>query len=347
MVVIDGSYGEGGGQVLRMALALSAILGEPVKVENIRAGRPNPGLQAQHLTGVMAIARICQAELKGAELGSKELIFRPRRPPEPGSYSFDVTEARKGGSAGATTLVLQTLLVPLALAQGTSHLTLKGGTHVSWSPPFHYVKEVLFPTLARMNIRADAQIKQWGWYPVGGGEIEVKIYGGGQIKGITLNERGKLKSLRGLSAYSNLPDHVGQRQKERALELLRRYGFQATIEVVKAPSPGRGSCLFLIAEFENVLAGFTSLGERDKSAEKVAEEAVQEFLNYIKSGAALDRHLADQLVLPAALAQGATSFTTSCVTGHLLTGVWVVEQFMGKKFVVEGKEGHPGKISTV
>lgn len=347
MVVIDGSYGEGGGQVLRMALALSAILGEPVKVENIRAGRPNPGLQAQHLTGVMAISRICQAELKGAELGSQELIFRPRRPPEPSSYFFDVTEARKGGSAGATTLVLQTLLMPLALARGTSHLALKGGTHVSWSPPFHYVKEVLFPTLARMDIQAKAEIKKWGWYPVGGGEIEVTIYGGKRIRGITLNERGKLKLIRGISAYSNLPDHVGQRQKERALELLRRRGFEANIEVVKAPSPGTGSCLILIAEFENSLAGFTSLGERGKPAEKVAEEAVSEFLDYFKSGAAIDRHLADQLILPAALAQGPTSFTTSCLTGHLLTGVWVVEQFMGKKFTVEGKEGGPGRVSTV
>ncbi len=347
MVVIDGSYGEGGGQVLRMALALSAILGEPVKVENIRAGRPNPGLQAQHLTGVMAIARICQAELKGAELGSKELIFRPRRPPEPGSYFFDVTEARKGGSAGATTLVLQTLLMPLALARGTSRLTLRGGTHVSWSPPFHYVKEVLFPTMARMNVRADASIKQWGWYPVGGGEIEVTIYGGSRVKGIILNERGKLKRIKGVSAYSNLPDHVGQRQKERALELLNRHGFEASIEVVKAPSPGRGSCLFLMAEFENVLAGFTSLGEKGKPAEKVAEEAVQEFLDYMRSGAALDRHLADQLILPAALAEGPTSFTAACITKHLLTGVWVVEQFMGRKFAVEGEEGHPGRVSTL
>ncbi len=346
MVVIDGSYGEGGGQVLRMALALSAILGEPVRVENIRAGRPNPGLQAQHLTGVMAIARICQAELKGAELGSKELIFRPRRPPEPGSYFFDVTEARKGGSAGATTLVLQTLLIPLALAKGTSRLTLKGGTHVSWSPPFHYVKEILFPTLARMNIRAEAEIKKWGWYPEGGGEIEVTIYGGSKIRGITIRERGKLKGIKGISAYSNLPDHVGQRQKERALELLRHNGFEASIEVVRAPSPGRGSCLFLVAEFENVLAGFTSLGERGKPAERVAEEAVEEFLDYMGSGAALDRHLADQLILPAALAEGPTSFTTSSITGHLLTGIWVVEQFMGKKFAVEGEKGKPGKVST-
>jgi RNA 3'-terminal phosphate cyclase (ATP) len=347
MVVIDGSYGEGGGQVLRMALALSAILQEPVRIENIRAGRPNPGLQAQHLTGVMAIAKICQAELRGAELGSKELTFRPRRPPQPGSYFFDVTEARKGGSAGATTLVLQTLLLPLALAKGTSTLTLKGGTHVSWSPPFHYVQQVLFPTLARMGIRAEAQLKQWGWYPVGGGEISVTIHGGAQIKGITLDRRGKLRRIRGISAYSNLPDHVGLRQKEHAVELLRRRGFEAQIEVVKAPSPGKGSCLFLLAEFENVLAGFTSLGERGKPAEKVAEEAVQEFLDYMETDAALDPHLADQLILPAALAQGPVAFTTARITKHLLTGVWVVERFMGQKFAVEGKEGHPGRVSTV
>ena len=346
MITIDGSYGEGGGQVLRTALALSALLGEPVRIENIRAKRPNPGLQAQHLTGVFAIAEVCEAKLEGAELGSMELTFIPRRKPKPGAYFFDVAKARKGGSAGATTLVLQTLLFPLVKAPGTSKLVIKGGTHVAWSPPFHYVKHVLFPTLARMGIEVRADIERWGWYPIGGGEIRVTVRGGADVRGIDLTERGPLKRLWGISAYSNLPDHIGVRQKERTIQLLRRYDLDAEIKVIKAPSPGKGTCVFLVAEFANAVASFTALGERGKRAEKVAEEAVTEFLSYLKSGAALDKHLADQLILPMALADTPSAFTTCEVTRHLLTNVWVVEQFLGQRFEVEGEEGSSGKVKA-
>jgi len=347
MVIIDGSYGEGGGQVLRTALALSALLGEPIRIENIRARRPNPGLQAQHLTGVFAIAQICDAELKGAELKSRELTFIPRRKPQAGSYFFDVAQARKGGSAGATTLVLQTLLFPLVRADGTSKVVIKGGTHVAWSPPFHYVEHILFPTLARMGIDTEASIERWGWYPIGGGEIRVRIRGGARIQGIDLTERGQLKRIWGISAYSNLPDHIGVRQKERAIQMLRRQGFDAEITTIRAPSPGKGTCVFLVAEFENSIAGFTALGERGKRAEKVAEEAVSELLHYIRSGAALDKHLADQLILPMALAETTSVFTTCEVTQHLLTNIWVVEQFMGRCFEVEGEEGSKGRVRTL
>jgi len=348
MVIIDGSYGEGGGQVLRTSLALSALLGEPVRVENIRAKRPNPGLQAQHLTGVMAIARICDAEVKGAELGSKELTFIPRKKPQAGLYRFDVAKARKGGSAGATTLVFQTIFFPLARADGVSRVVIKGGTHVAWSPPFHYLEHVFLPTIARMGFEAELRIEKWGWYPIGGGEITITVIGDSKaaLKGIQLTERGKLRRLWGISAYSNLPEHIGQRQRQRAVELLRRWDLDPRIQIVKAPSSGKGTCVFLVAEFENTVAGFTALGAIGKRAERVAEEAVREFLDYYKSGAALDKHLADQLILPMALAREPSAFTTCRITQHLLTNIWVVEQFMGEKFVVEGQEGAKGYVRT-
>lgn len=346
MIVINGSYGEGGGQVLRTSLTLSALLGQPVRIENIRAKRRNPGLQAQHLTGVWAIAQICNAELEGAALGSPTLTFRPQSQLRAGAYSFDVAEARKGGSAGAATLVFQTLLLPLSFASGQSRLVIRGGTHVAWSPPFHYLQHVYLPTLARMGLEATVEIKKWGWYPIGGGEMTALIKGRGKspLSGLDLTERGNLKRIWGISATSNLPPHVGQRQKKRAEEYLRQHGFDPQLEIIDAPSPGQGTVVFLVAEYEHTVAGFSSLGERGKPAEKVAEEACREFVAYHQSEAGLDKHLADQLILPLALASGPSAFTTCEITQHLLTNVWVVEQFLEVRFEIEGKEGEKGKV---
>jgi len=346
MIVIDGSYGEGGGQVLRTSLTLSALLSKPVRIENIRARRRKPGLQAQHLTGVRAIAQVCDAELDGADLGSLTLTFQPQSSPGAGDYSFDVAEARKGGSAGATSLVFQTLLLPLAFAPGQSRLTVRGGTHVAWSPPFHYLKHVYLPTLARMGLEAQVEIEKWGWYPIGGGEMTALIRGQREIHpgGLDLVERGALKRLWGISATSNLPAHVGQRQKKRTEEYLRKRGFDPQIEIVNAPSPGTGTVVFLAAEYEHTVAGFSALGERGKPAEKVAEEACHELVVYHQSDACLDQHLADQLILPLALASGPSAFTTCEITQHLLTNVWVVEQFLDVRFEIEGEEGQKGSV---
>ena len=349
MIVINGSYGEGGGQVLRTSLTLSALLGEPMLIENIRARRRKPGLQAQHLTGVWAIAQICDAELEGADLGSLTLTFKPRSSPRAGEYFFDVAEARKGGSAGATSLVFQTLLLPLALAPGQSRLTIGGGTHVAWSPPFHYLKHAYLPTLAHMGLEAQVEVERWGWYPIGGGQMTAAIRGrgGSYLSGLDLVERGELKRLWGISATSNLPPHIGQRQKKRAEEYLRKRGFDPRIEIVDAPSPGQGTAVFLAAEYEHAVAGFSSLGERGKPAEKVAEEACCEFIAYHQSGACLDKHLADQLILPLALASGPSTFTTCEITQHLLTNVWVVEQFLDVRFEIEGEEGQKGSVQVL
>jgi RNA 3'-terminal phosphate cyclase (ATP) len=346
MIVINGSYGEGGGQVLRTSLTLSALSGEPLRIENIRAKRRKPGLQAQHLTGVRAIAQICDAELEGADLGSLALTFRPRSSPRAGEYSFDVAEARKGGSAGAISLVFQTLLLPLSFAPGQSRLRIRGGTHVAWSPPFHYLTHVYLLTLAGMGLEARAEIERWGWYPIGGGEMTASIRGQGEsyLSGLDLVERGELKHLWGISATSNLPAHIGQRQKKRAEEYLRKRSFDSRMEIVDAPSPGQGTVVFLVAEYERTVAGFSSLGRRGKPAEKVAEEACREFIEYHQSGACLDEHLADQLILPMSLASGPSAFTTCKITQHLLTNVWVVEQFLDVRFDIKGEEGQRGRV---
>jgi RNA 3'-terminal phosphate cyclase (ATP) len=350
VLVIDGSYGEGGGQVLRTSLSLSAITGRPLRLVNIRAARRKPGLMPQHLTGVRAIARVCNAAVQGDKLDSQELTFLPGTAPQAGSYTFDVAQAAKGGSAGSVGLVAQTVLLPLALASGTSEVTLRGGTHVPWSPVYDYLKRVYLPTLKWMGAEAKVQIVKWGWYPEGGGEVKVTVQGlppGVRLEGVTLRQRGQLLRVRGLSASSNLPKHVRERQEGAALQVLRSSGINPRLDVLDAPSKGTGSIVFLWAEFENVVAGFTALGERGKPAERVAEEASRALLDYLHGDAALDRHLADQVILPLALAAGPSTFTAETVTQHLLTNAWVVNQFFPGRVRVEGVEGTPGALCTV
>jgi len=274
------------------------------------------------------VARICAADAEGVKLGSQEMTFVPRTAPRAGIYTFDVAEARKGGSAGATSLVFQTVFLPLALANGQSRLTIRGGTHVEWSPPFDYLKRVYLPTLARMGVRGKVHLKRWGWYPLGGGEMTAVIKGIGAggatedernlrcLKRLTLTERGRLLRVRGLSATSNLPRHIARRQQCRAVQVLREHGFNPRIEIVdNAPSKGQGTVVFLWADFENVVAGFTSYGRLGKPAEQVAEDE--------------------------------SAFTTSQITEHLLTNVWVVEQFLGPRFKIEGEKDKPGQVWTI
>jgi len=349
MLVIDGSYGEGGGAVLRNSLSLSVVLGQETRIENIRARRRNPGLQAQHLTAVLALSRVCRAELEGAKLRSQTLTFSPQSPPRSSDYSWDVAEARKGGSAGATTLIFQALLVPLLFAEGGSRVILRGGTHVAWSPPFHYLQHVYLPTLRPLGMKAQVQIERWGWYPIGGGLISGEIEGGGTDLsapgGLQIEDRGQLKKVWGISAISNLPEHIARRQKAQVEEELRAHGLEPQVATVDAPAQGQGTVVFLVAEFERTRAGFTSLGRKGKPAEDVATEACEHLLRYYRSGAALDQHLADQLIIPLALAQGPSVFTTYRVTQHLLTNAWIVQQFLGREVIIEGAEGEPGKVT--
>jgi len=346
MVVIDGSAGEGGGQVLRTALTLSVLTGQPVEIDNIRAGRPKPGLRPQHLTGVRAAAAICGAEVEGAELDSRSLRFAPRGPARPGQYTFDVAQIAGQGSAGAVGLVLQTMLLPLALANGTSRLTLRGGTHVPWAPSVDYLKEVFLPAVARMGIRAGIELVAWGFYPVGGGEVRMRIEGrSGPLAPLHLTERGPLRRVWGYGVAANLPSHIPQRIANRAHNVLRGAGLPADVQARRVRSAGPGAAIFLFAEYEGISAGFAAYGRKGLPSDKVAQAACDELLAHHRSGAPVGPHLADQLVLPAALAQGTTIFVTSAVTDHLLTNLSVVQAFLPIEARVEGEKGAPGKIT--
>lgn len=329
MLILDGSYGEGGGQILRTSLALAALLNQPVQINRIRAGRKNPGLAAQHLTAVRAVATICDARLTGDTLGSTSLTFKPQSPPIPGLYEFDVALARTGGSAGAATLVLQTVLLPLALAARASEVTVRGGTHVPWSPSFHYFNEVYLRMLTSLGVQATAELLAWGWYPSGGGEIKLTIPGQARLTSLFPQWRGTLRQITGVAVAANLPAHIAQRMRDRAINLLKQVNLPAQIVPKRVPSLSPGAGIFLVAEYEGGRAGFTALGEKGKPSEQVAQEAVDDLLSFHNSGAFFDEHLTDQLILPLALAGQPLTLTTQRLSKHALTNIWVVEQFLG------------------
>lgn len=338
MVEIDGSYGEGGGQMLRTALSLSLILGRPFRMSNIRKSRKNPGLRPQHLTAVRAAALMSGASVKGDSEGSQELSFEPGEV-KPGNYLFDI------GTAGSTSLLAQTLLPPLALSGATgpsmneSTLTLKGGTHVPWSPPFEYLREVFLPLLGRLGLQISASLESCGFYPKGGGKVRFAIKPAAGVRPGEFTRRGKILSIKGVSAVANLPLSIAERQRKSVLEGLQGLeemkDVPVDIEPREVPAFGQGTFVFLAAASEGSLAGFSSLGARGKRSEAVGQEAAQEFLQYYRSGACLEPHMADQIVLYLSLAGGPSAFTTSAITAHLRTNLWVIEKFVPIRYSLE------------
>lgn len=351
---IDGNYGEGGGQILRTALALSCVLQKDIEIYNIRKGRKVPGLQAQHLTCVKAARTISEAEVEGDRLQSQVLKFSPKKI-KGGNLFFDV------GTAGSVCLVLQSIIIPLSLTNARSELRLKGGTHVPFSPPVTYFQKVLFPILNCLGLNLSMEIKRWGWYPKGGGEVICQAKPVEKIVPLNLIKRGKLLKLSGLSLVSNLPLSIAQRQKQEAEKILSEFvvktqnrgsvgkenNFNLETEILDASSIGKGTFFFLLASFENSIAGFSSLGALGKRAEQVSDEACKAFLDFMKTTGAIEEHLADQLIPFLALAQDESNFSVSRISQHLLTNIWVTQQFLPVKIVVDGKENQPGKIKII
>ncbi len=336
MINIDGSWGEGGGQILRTCLSLATITGQPVRIERIRANRPKPGLAAQHLTSVRAAATLCQAQVSGDTLGSMTLEFRPTRPPQAGRYTFDVTKARVGGSAGAVTLILQTILTPLVLANGSSQVILKGGTHVAWSPPVTYIEEVYLPTLKQLGVQAEVKLNAWGWYPKGGGEVKLQVTGSQQtLNGLQLLERGVLQQIHGLAVVTELPSHIPQRMANRAQNLLQQADLPAQIQPLRGRGLAPGAGIFLTAEYEHSRAGFSALGSRGIPAERVAETAVRELLDFHAQAIPVDPFLGDQLLLPLALSSQISQYRVASMSQHLMTNAWAIEQFEIANIVID------------
>jgi RNA 3'-terminal phosphate cyclase (ATP) len=344
-LTIDGSFGEGGGQILRTSLSLSALTRRPIRIENIRAGRKNPGLQPQHLASVRGAAKICGGRASGDKIGSTVLEFYPGET-KPGSYAFDVSEIK--ASAGSIGLVFQTIFWPLVFARKGSSLVLRGGTHVNWSPVANYIDDVFLPTVSRMGALGMYSLKRAGYYPVGGGEIHAEVRSTDSLRPLNLSERGQISSVYCYSAVSNLTIDIARRQLDRGLARLSEMGISADGELLDVPSPGKGTYFFILAKFGDFgCAGFTGIGERGKPAEKVAEEAVIDFEKWYSSGMAIDPHLADQLIIPMALADGPSVFSTSEITQHLVTNITVVRKFLDVEFEIQGEEGLPGVVKRL
>jgi RNA 3'-terminal phosphate cyclase (ATP) len=338
MLTVDGSHGEGGGQIVRTALALAVALNRAVTLTNIRARRPKPGLQPQHLAVVRALAVIGDAELTGDALDSTALSFTPRAI-RSGDYRFDVGAER--GSAGAVSLICQALMLPLARARVPSRLTLIGGTHVPWSPPVQYLAEVLFPALRLIGIDAKLDLRRWGWYPAGGGEIHVVLTSQSALTGFVCEKPVADTVIAGVSTVSRLPRSIAERQRSRVQERLSAAGIPCEIVLEQdATALSPGTLVFLSLRGR---AGFSALGRRGLPAECVADQAVDELLGFLASGAAVGARLADQLLPFLSLASSPSSFTCPTVSPHLRTVAWTVQQFLPVKIELGG--GHPAHVT--
>jgi RNA 3'-terminal phosphate cyclase (ATP) len=318
---IDGSYGEGGGQILRTAVALSAVTGTPVEIEHIRKGRQNPGLSAQHVKAVEGLAGICNAQVTGCQLKSTSLGFTPGKI-RGGDYEIDI------GTAGSISLFFQCLMPALMHAPGTVRIKITGGTDVQWSPSIDYLRFVMLEAIRKMGYECDINLLTRGYYPRGGGCIEA-IINPSSLNQIDFDAN-KCSHVEGISHSSGLPAHVAQRQAASAGKVLREQGYESRIltEVNEHPSTGSGITLWCGA------AGGIALGKPGLKAEKVGEFAANAIIDELRSGAGVDEFLADQLIPYIALAGGG-SFTTRLISLHTKTNIWVTEQFLPVKFKIE------------
>ncbi len=326
MITIDGSLGEGGGQILRSSLALSLITKQPFRIENIRAGRKNPGLLRQHLTGVNAAATIGNANVSGDSIGSTELTFNPGEV-KAGEYSFAV------GTAGSATLVLQTVLPALMIGNKITTLTLEGGTHNPFAPPFDFLQKTFLPILKTMGVEVETQIEKYGFYPAGGGKFSIKIIPAAQLKPFNLIERGEITAKTARALVAHIPYKVAEREISvlgRKLEIPEENRYLETIKT----SPGPGNVAFVEIASQHVTEVFSGFGERGVTAEAVANSIVKDARNYLNSEAVAGEYLADQLLIPMALAGGGT-FMTMPLSQHSKTNIEVIKQFLEVDFLVE------------
>ncbi|XZE44848.1 RNA 3'-terminal phosphate cyclase [Pirellulaceae bacterium SH467] len=319
MLEIDGSRGEGGGQILRTSLSLSTVTQTPIRLTRIRSNRPRPGLQKQHLASVLAAGQICDAEISGAVIGSREVCFRPGAI-RGGDYRFSID------SAGSCMLVLQTVLLPLVLANSPSCLVLEGGTHNPFAPTAHFLNACYLPLLRKMGAQVDLKLERPGFYPAGGGRCIVNIQPSVDgLRPMEFIERGQLLTQSVHSLVSNLPDSIAIRELHEALRVLqwsKKSGRQEQVE-----SLGPGNVLLIHCEFEHASELVSGVGEKGKSAEVVARKAARAMQAYLECGAPIGLYLADQLLLPLALAGGG-AMRCQGITEHTLTNMGTIQLFL-------------------
>ena len=331
MIEIDGAAGEGGGQVLRSALSLSMCTDQAFRIENIRGKRDRPGLMRQHLTAVRAAAEVCNASVSGDEVGSRELTFRPGAV-KPGNYGFSI------GTAGSCKLVLQTVLPPLLTASGPSQIRISGGTHNKASPPVDFLQRAYLPLVERMGPTVSLELVRHGFHPRGGGEILATITPVPRLSRLSLLERGSRRGGYAEAYVAALPLHVAERELEIVGKMLNWPGEH--LHVRGLPNDvGPGNALTITVEHQAVAEVFTGFGEKGVAAEQVAKGAAERAGAYLAAPVAVGRHLADQLLLPMALAAGGGEFTTFPVSAHFQSHASIIETFLGRHVSVTSSDG--------
>lgn len=342
-LVIDGSQGEGGGQILRTSIALAAVTGREIRITNIRAGRPKAGLRPQHLAAVRAAAEVTGAETAGDTVGSKELLFRPGAA-RAGTYCFDI------GTAGSTALLAQTIIPVMMPSSGRWDVTLRGATHNPMAPCFEYLRDTFGVLAGAANFHGYFELIRAGFYPAGGGQVRMQVQGlsgRANVPELHLTSPGELRYIEGVSATAGrLPGQIAERQARRALGRLAGAGHEATIEQASWAADSPGTVVSLRAVFTRSVAGFFALGKKGTPAARVADETVDALLAFLASGAAVDAHAADQLLVIAALAPGESTFTTERITSHLLTNAAVIRHLTGRDVHVDAAKGSPGCVTV-
>jgi len=333
MITIDGGAKSGSGTIVRYSVALASLLGEEIKIENIRARRDKPGLRAQHLKVVQACQEMCQGMIKNASVGSKEITYTPRVRFSGGEYSWDI------GTAGSTTMMAQTLLPLACFAQKPSKFRLEGGLFQDFAPSAYHMKFVLLPFLKRMGVRAELDIIRPGYVPRGGGIIEIGVESSGKLKPLNLTEQGKIFSIKGVALSSHLKENrVSQRMAAECQKVLSSYGYKVEIEKVEDESSlQEGAALAMYAE--TILGnrmGSDRAGRPGRSSESIGRYVAERLIKDVKTGAAVDRYIADQLIIYAGLAEGFTRYSVPHITEHVETNLWLIEEFLGARTRING-----------
>ncbi|MEZ0346564.1 MAG: RNA 3'-terminal phosphate cyclase [Infirmifilum sp.] len=332
MIEIDGSFGEGGGQLLRYSVALAALMGEPVRIYNIRAKRDNPGLRPQHLAAVKFIAQLVKGQVEGLRVGSTEIMFKPTlRRLSGGDYKVDI------GTAGSVTLFLQATLPVLLASEDKLRMEIKGGTSVPWSPPYHYFEKILIPLFGKTGVKASTTLLRHGFYPEGGGVVTVETQPSYPLSGVKLSRSQRISPIEGISYAINLPCDIANRQASSARTILETHGFTVNrIEIdCKTPSIGKGTGIVLWATLGDGVVGGDSIGARGKPAETVGKEAATSILKSLNAQTPVDPHAADNLVIYLSLAEGESFFYTPELTLHLETALHLCKQIIKSDYTVE------------
>ncbi len=321
MIVIDGSAGEGGGQILRSALGLSLVSGKPFQIRNIRANRKKPGLMRQHLTAVQAAAEIGSCNTDGAIIGSTKLFFTPDKI-KAGKYHFSI------GTAGSCTLVFQAILPALLMTDASSEVVLEGGTHNPMAPPFDFLETTFIPVLSHMGVQIRATLERPGFFPAGGGKMRIAVTPAQELKPFNICEFSKT-SLSAKAVCAQLPGHIANRELNVIAKKLHLS--DTDLDQIQLEEYGPGNILTIMVRSAQLTETFTGFGQKNRSAEKVASQTVREVTSYLSNKAPVGPYLADQLLIPMALAESG-SFVTGKPTEHTLTNIEVIQKFLEVRF---------------